>query len=83
MSYIFKAIFIVQFKILNPKKAQLMSNQNIKYSLHVNSYMIANPVKEQMVVSLLILPHRWVEISFQAAETNKQKGIYVERNIRN
>lgn len=37
MTYIFKAIFIVQFKILNPKKAQLVSNQNMKYPLHVNS----------------------------------------------
>lgn len=58
MTYIFKAVFIVWFKIVNPKKALLMSNQNIKYPLHVNSYMIANPVQEQMVVSLLILPHR-------------------------
>lgn len=58
MTYIFKAIFIVPFKILNPKKAQLMSNINIKYPLHVNSYMIANPVEEQMVMSLLILSYR-------------------------
>lgn len=36
--------------------------------------MIANPVEEQMVVSLLILPHRWVEISFQAAETEKKSA---------
>lgn len=82
MTYIFKAIFVVHFKMLNPKKAQLMSNQNIKYPLHVNSYMIANAVQEQMVVSLLILPHRWVETSFQAEETEK-KRIYVESNIQN
>lgn len=75
MTYIFKAIFIVQFKILNPKKAQLTSKQNIKYSLHVNSYMIANSVEEQMVVSLLILPHRVVEIVFR--QQRQKKGAYV------
>lgn len=35
-----------------------MSNQNRKCLLHVNSYRIANPVEEQMEVSLLVLPHR-------------------------
>lgn len=75
MTYIFKAVFIVWFKIVNPKKAQLMSNQNIKYPLHVNSYMIANPVQEQMGQDLLILPHRWVEINFQ---TEKKVHIHGE-----
>lgn len=30
MTYIFKAVFLVQFKTLNPKKALLKANQNIK-----------------------------------------------------
>lgn len=82
MTYIFKAIFMVRFKMFNPKKAQLMSNPNRKCPLHVNNYRIENPVKEQMEVSLLVLPHRWVEISFKGAEKEK-KCMYVESNIQN
>lgn len=73
MTYIFKAIFIVQFKILNPKKAQLTSKQNIKYPLHVNSYMIANSVEEQMVVSFVNFAPQGSGNSFQAAETEKKE----------
>lgn len=68
--------------MLNPKKAQLMSNQNRKCPLQVNSYRIANRVEEQMELSLLVLPHRWVEISLKVAETEK-KCMYVESNIQN
>lgn len=81
MTYIFKAVFLVQFKILNPKKALLKANQNIKQPLHVACYMIANPVWKQSVLPLLNLPHRSGNQNSKIRQ--KKKCIQVESNIQN
>lgn len=56
MTYIFKSVFLVQFKILNPKKALLKANQNIKYTLRVACYDSKSCAETECVTFVKLAP---------------------------